>query len=62
MGMPQNWHRRQAMALVSQLPDGTADALLVLQAAKELVETFLAEQDGEGSPKRAANVLSFPAS
>lgn len=61
MGMPQNWHKRQAMTLVSQLPDATADALLVLQAAKELVETFLAEQDGEGL-KRAANVLSFPAS
>ncbi len=56
----QNWHRRQAMTLVSQLPDVTEDALLVLEAAKELVETFLVEHDGDASPKRAQNVLSFP--
>jgi hypothetical protein len=59
MGMPQNWHRRQAMLLASQLPENTADALLVLQAAQELVETFLNKSGPDGVIKAATNVLPF---
>jgi hypothetical protein len=53
----QNWHRRQAIQVVAQLPEGTADALRVLELARELVEGFLMGQD------RAplAEVLPFPA-
>lgn len=58
MGMPLGWHRRQAIILVGQLPDSTADALLVLQAAKELVDTFLAGHP-EKDALRATNVLPF---
>ncbi len=58
MGKLQNWHRRQAIILAGQLPDNTVDALIVLAAAKELVETFLAEDNGRLATM-ATNVLPF---
>lgn len=58
MGTPLGWHRRQALVLASQLPDNQADALLVLQAARELVEKFLLETPEEPG-QLAANVLPF---
>ena len=33
----QSWHRRHAIRLAAQLPDEREDALLVLQAATQLV-------------------------
>lgn len=57
MGTPLGWHKRQALTLASQLPENTADALLVLEAAKELIETFLAGSAPEAV--KAANVLAF---
>jgi hypothetical protein len=50
MAKIEAWHRRRAFMLASQLPDSTADALLVLEATKELVETFLAEPEPEKKP------------
>ncbi len=35
-------HRRHAIQVVASLPEDTADALLVLALARELVEGFLA--------------------
>lgn len=32
------WHRRHAIMLAGQLPEGKEDALLILQAIKRLVE------------------------
>jgi hypothetical protein len=63
MAVPQGWHRRHAITLAGQLPDNTIDALLVLDATRELVEVFLAgHDDGEISREpRAANVLPFEA-
>jgi hypothetical protein len=43
----QGWHRRQALVLASQLPDNQHDALMVIEAARELVETFLAPESVE---------------
>ena len=37
-----NWHRRHAVMLASQLPEGTEDALAILRLATELVTGFLA--------------------
>jgi hypothetical protein len=37
----EQWHRRQALCLASQLPDGPDDALAVLDCVRELVGTFL---------------------
>ena len=58
----QNWRRRQAIQIVAQLPEGTEDALAVLDLAKELVDGFLRG----GQPARpltaVAAVVAFPAS
>jgi hypothetical protein len=58
MGVPLAWHRRHALTLAGQLPENVEDALLVLQATKELVDTFLSDAPEE-RPRRAANVLPF---
>lgn len=39
---PESWHRRQAISVVAALPESTEDALIVLDLARQLVETFLA--------------------
>ena len=36
-----NWHRRHALQIATQLPEDTGDALLVLDFARQLVEKFL---------------------
>ncbi len=48
----EHWHRRQALMIASQLPDGPADALAVLECVRELVVTFL--QSDAPEPARAA--------
>lgn len=58
MGTPLGWHRRQALVLASQLPDNQADALMVLQATRELVEKFLLDSH-DGEEPLAANILPF---
>jgi len=37
----EQWHRRHALMIASQLPDGKGDAPAVLDCVKELVVTFL---------------------
>jgi hypothetical protein len=37
----EHWHRRRALSLASQLPDGPGDALAILECVRELVVTFL---------------------
>ncbi len=45
MGMSeQAWLKRQAMALVSTLPDDPQDAKAILRLANELVERFIEEK------------------
>ncbi|MEH2501211.1 uncharacterized protein YjeT (DUF2065 family) [Bradyrhizobium sp. AZCC 1578] len=61
MGMPQQWHRRHAMMLASQLPENSDDARLVVKAMTELLDTFMAKSEG-AAPARAANVLPFAGS
>lgn len=58
MGNPLAWHRRHALGIAGQLPENTADALLVLQAVQELVDGFLSKGQ-EPEERRAANVLPF---
>jgi hypothetical protein len=38
--MKDGWHRRHAIQIVASLPEDTADALLVLELARQLVVTF----------------------
>jgi hypothetical protein len=40
---PDLGHRRAAIQIVAQLPETQADALLILEAARDLVLKFLAE-------------------
>jgi hypothetical protein len=40
---PDLGHRRAAIQIVAQLPETQADALLILEAAREFVLKFLAE-------------------
>ncbi|UQD96126.1 hypothetical protein [Bradyrhizobium japonicum] len=50
----ENWHRRHAVMLASQLPEETEDALIVLRLATQLVTGFLAEDE---PAKKAAPVV-----
>jgi len=55
--MPDNnWQRRMAIQIAAQLPERPEDALLVLELARELVETFLCE----GQRPRPAEVITLP--
>lgn len=56
------WHRRHAVQVVAQLPEGTQDALVVLELAKELVEGFLSAGQARAPVSDAASVIAFPAS
>ncbi|XIA66852.1 hypothetical protein ACFIOY_13710 [Bradyrhizobium sp. TZ2] len=49
----ENWHRRHAVMLASQLPEETEDALAVLRLATQLVTGFLA---GPSPMKKPASV------
>src|SRR5258707_15512738 len=44
---PDLGHRRHAIQIVAQLPETQADALLILEAAREFVLKFLAEDQRE---------------
>ncbi|XIA64308.1 hypothetical protein ACFIOY_36385 [Bradyrhizobium sp. TZ2] len=50
----ENWHRRHAVMLASQLPEETEDALAVLRLATQLVTGLLA---GPSLMKKRASVL-----
>jgi hypothetical protein len=60
MEQPNNWHRRQAMMLASQLPEDIREAKLVVQAVRELLDTFMLEEPSK-AVDRAKNVLPFTA-
>ena len=44
---PDLGHRRHAIQIVAQLPETQADALLILEAARDFVLKFLAEDHVE---------------
>jgi hypothetical protein len=39
--MSENWHKRHALQLVSQLPDNASDANAVIRELQHLVDTWL---------------------
>jgi hypothetical protein len=45
MAKEESWHRRHAVMLASQLPDGIDDSLIILRLATQLVTDFLAEPE-----------------
>ena len=56
---PDLFHRRAAIQIVAQLPETQADALLILEAAKDFVLKFLAEDQVEGGLRPGGVVLSL---
>jgi hypothetical protein len=56
---PDLFHRRAAIQIVAQLPETQADALLILDAAREFVLKFLADDQIEEGRERAGVVLSL---
>jgi hypothetical protein len=54
----EHWHRRHALLLASQLPDGRDDALAVLECARELVTTFL-QSDTPEPAKATATIVTL---
>lgn len=59
MPKEHNHLRRQAIQITAQLPDNTAEALAVLDYARDLVTGFLEEPEPEPV---STNVTDFPAS
>lgn len=55
--MQELWHRRHAIQIVAQLPEVVEDAILVLEAARELVEGFLTDQR---RARPSAELVAFP--
>jgi hypothetical protein len=43
----EQWHRRHALCIAGQLPDGPDDALAVLECVRELAVTFLHSETPE---------------
>ena len=41
MSKIETWHRRHALQLACQLPESRRDALLILEASRDLVENFI---------------------
>lgn len=56
------WHWRQALQIASQVPEGKADALIVLECVRQLIE--LCHQSPPTAPDddsgRSARLLRFP--
>jgi hypothetical protein len=53
--MAENWHRRQALCLASQLPDTASDANAVIRELQNLVDTWLHVAE----PAPASKVVSL---
>ncbi len=43
MIISDNWHRRQAVAIASTLPEDMEDARIILQLTAELLEGFMSK-------------------
>lgn len=58
--MPERWLRRHAVQIVAQLPEDSNDALMVLELARTLVESFLAPQPVLEADRLVGDVVAFP--
>jgi hypothetical protein len=54
---PDLGHRRHAIQIVAQLPETQADALLILEAARDFVLKFLADDYFEDRPSGREGVV-----
>lgn len=58
--MPERWLRRHAVQIVAQLPEDSNDALMVLELARTLVESFLTPQPALEADRLVGDVVAFP--
>jgi hypothetical protein len=56
MAKIEPWHRRHALQLASQLPEGIEDALLVIEATRKLVEAFLKPEPADPLPDNVRSI------
>jgi hypothetical protein len=54
--MSENWHKRHALTLASQLPENASDAAAVIRELQHLVNSWL---HPEAQQLPAANVLAL---
>jgi hypothetical protein len=55
------WHRRHAIQIAAALPEDEADALIVLDLARKLVETYLfpPQRDTEDLERERGKLVSL---
>jgi hypothetical protein len=58
--MAENWHKRHALMLASQLPDNVSDANAVIRELQNLVDTWL-HPANETSPTNVVSLIRDPA-
>ena len=56
----QLWHRRRALILARQLPEGHDDAMAVLCLTMDLVQEFLTNKQDEPEPAKKPALTVVP--
>jgi hypothetical protein len=59
--MSENWHKRQAIMLASQLPDNVSDANAVIRELQNLVDTWLHPANETSLPPNVVSMVRDPA-
>jgi hypothetical protein len=50
MSKVETWHRRHAIQLAAQLPDGIEDARTIVRLIEELISSFLVKPEAKPKP------------
>ncbi len=58
--MAENWHKRQALCLASQLPDNASDANAVIRELQNLVNSWLHPAEIQ-EPSKIVSLVRDPA-
>jgi hypothetical protein len=58
--MAENWHKRHALQLASQLPDNASDANAVIRELQHLVDTWLHPAEAP-APSKVFAIVRDPA-
>jgi hypothetical protein len=58
--MAENWHKRHAIMLASQLPDNASDANAIIRELQNLVDTWLHPAE-VSAPAKVVSLVRDPA-
>jgi hypothetical protein len=58
--MAENWHKRHAIMLASQLPDNASDANAIIRELQNLVDTWLHPAE-VAAPAKVVSLVRDPA-